>query len=56
MWKSSMLKKQNRFPRGRKIACMIYEHLRAARADEAALDLSDLFTVSLQREDIKILI
>ena len=32
---------------------MIYEHFRATGAHEAALDLSDLFTVSLQGDDIQ---
>ena len=32
---------------------MIYEHFRATGAHEAALDLSDLFNVSLQGDDIQ---
>ena len=44
---------QDRFLRGRQIAHMIYEHFRATGAHEAALDLSDLFTVSLQGDDIQ---
>ena len=40
--------------RGRDIAHMIYEHVRATGAPEAALDLSDFFTVSLQGGDIQI--
>ena len=35
---------------------MSYERFRAAGAHEAALDLSDLFIVSLRGDDIKILI
>ena len=35
------------------IAYMFYEHFRATGADEAALDLSDLFTVPLQGDDIQ---
>ena len=44
---------QERFLRGRQIAYMIYEHFQATGAHEAALDLSDLFTVSLQGDDIQ---
>ena len=43
---------QDRFLRGQ-IACMIYEHFRVAGAHEAALDLTDLFSVSLQGDDIQ---
>ena len=43
--------KQDRFLRGRGIAHMIYEHVRATGAHEAAHDFSDLFTVSLQGDD-----
>ena len=43
----------NRFLRGRQIAYMIYEHFRAIGAHAAALDLSDLFNVSLQGDDIQ---
>ena len=32
---------------------MIYEHFRATGAHEAARDLSDLFNVSLQGDDIQ---
>ena len=42
---------QNRFLRGRLIAYMIYEHFRVTGAYEAALDLTDLFSVSLQGLD-----
>ena len=43
----------DRFLRGRQIAYMIYEHFRATGAHEAALDLSDLFTVSVQGDHIQ---
>ena len=43
----------NRFLRGRQIACIIYQHFRAIGAHEAALDISDLFNVSLQGDDIQ---
>ena len=32
---------------------MIYEYSRATRADEAVLGLSDLFTISLQNDDVQ---
>ena len=43
----------DRFPRGRQIANVIYEHFRATGAHDTALDLSDLFDVSLQGDDIQ---
>ena len=47
---------QDRFLRGRQIAYMIYEHFQAIGAHEAALVLTDLFTVSSQGDDIQDLI
>ena len=44
---------QDRFLGGRQIACMIYEHFQAIGAHEAALVLTDLFTVSSQGDDIQ---
>ena len=52
-WKSSMLPKHDRFLRGRQIAYMICEHFRATGAREAAPDLSDPCSVSLQGGDIQ---
>ena len=45
---------QDRFLRERQIAYMIYEHFRAIGAHDDALDLQDLFTVSLQGDEIQI--
>ena len=45
--------KDDRFLRGRQIACMIYEHFRATGAYEAVQGLSDLFNVRLQNEDVR---
>ena len=45
--------KQDRFLRGRQIAHMIYESVRITGAHEAALALSDLFSVSFQGDDIQ---
>ena len=43
----------DRFSRGRQIAYMIYEHSRATGTREAVQGLSDLFTISLQNDDVQ---
>ena len=43
----------DRFLRGRQIAYMIYDHFRATGACDAAQDLSDLFKVDSQGDDIQ---
>ena len=45
--------KSDRFLRGRQIAFVIYEHFRATGAYDAAQDLSDLFNVRLQNDDVQ---
>ena len=45
--------KSDRFLRGRQIAFMIYEYSRASGACEAVQGLSDLFTTSLQNDDVQ---
>ena len=45
-------KKYDRFPRGRQLACMIFDHFRATGAHDA-LDLSDRVDVSSQGDDIQ---
>ena len=45
--------KYDRFQRGRQIAYMIYEHFRSTGAHDAAEGLSDLFTQSLQNDDVQ---
>ena len=45
--------KDDRFLRGRQIACSIYEHFRATGAYEAVQGLSDLFNVRLQNDDVQ---
>ena len=45
--------KHYRFLRGRQIAYMIFDHFRATGAYDAAQDLSDLFNVFLQGDDIQ---
>ena len=44
----------DRFLRGRQIAHMIYDHVRAAGACDAAQDLSDLFIICLHEDDIQV--
>ena len=51
MWKHKKTRAQDRFLRGGQSAHMIYEHFRATGAHEAALALSDIFTVSSQGDD-----
>ena len=45
--------KYDRFLRGRQIAYMVYEHFRATRAYEAVQELSDLFSLRLQNDDVQ---
>ena len=45
--------KDDRFSRGRLIACVIYEYFRATGACEAVQGLSTLFAVSLQSDDVQ---
>ena len=45
--------KHIRFSQGRQIACMIYEYFRATGAYEAVQGLEDLFTMSLQNDDVQ---
>ena len=45
--------KYNRFLRGRQIAHMIYEYIRATGAFEAVQGLSDLFRIRLQDDDVQ---
>ena len=44
---------QDRFLRGRQIAHVIYEYFRVTGAHEAVLDHTDLFSISLQGDDIQ---
>ena len=52
-WKSKKAQTQDRFLRGRQIACVICEHFRVTGAHEAVLDLTHFFLVSLQGDDIQ---
>ena len=44
----------DRFLRGRQVAYMIYEHFRATRLYEPVQALSNLFSISLQIDDVNI--
>ena len=45
--------KSDRFLRGRQIAYMIYDHFRVTRAYDTAQDLSDLFNIPSQNDDVQ---
>ena len=43
--------KQDRFLRGRQIACMIYDNFRVTGAHDAVLDYADLLSITLRIRD-----
>ena len=45
--------KQDRFLRGRQIACLIYEHFRVTGIHDSVENYADLFTVVLRNDDIQ---
>ena len=45
--------KEDRFPRGRQIASMIYEYLRVTGAHDTVSDYADLFSVTLHDDNIQ---
>ena len=45
--------KQDRFFRGRQIACLIYEYFRVTGANDAVENYADLFTVGLRNDDVQ---
>ena len=45
--------KQDRFLRGRQIACMIYQYFRVTGAHDSVENYADLFTISLRDHDIQ---
>ena len=45
--------KEDRFLRGRHIACLIYEHYRVTGANDSVEKYADLFTVVLRNDDIQ---
>ena len=44
-------KKQDRFLRGRQIACLIYEYFRVTGANDSVENYADLFTIGLRSDD-----
>ena len=45
--------KEDRFLRGRQIACLIYEYFRVTGAHDSVENYADLFTISLRNDDIQ---
>ena len=45
--------KEDRFLRGRQIACMIYDYFRVTGAHDTVLDDADLFTITLRNDDVQ---
>ena len=45
--------KQDRFLRGRQIACLIYEYFQVTGANDSVENYADLFTVALRNDDIQ---
>ena len=45
--------KEDRFLRGRQIACLIYEYFRVTGANDSVENYADLFTIGLRNDDIQ---
>ena len=45
--------KEDRFLRGRQIACLIYEYFRVTGANDSVENYADLFTMALRNDDIQ---
>ena len=45
--------KENRFLRGRQIACLIHEYFRVTVTNDSVENYADLFTVVLRNDDIQ---
>ena len=45
--------KEDRFPRGRRLAFMIYDHFRVTGAHDTVLDYADLFSVTVHDDNIQ---
>ena len=45
--------KEDRFLRGRQIACLIYEYFRVTGANDSVENYADLFTIVLRNDDIQ---
>ena len=46
-------KKEDRFLRGRQIACLIYEYFQVTGANDSVENYAELFTVGLRNDDIQ---
>ena len=45
--------KQDRFLRGRQVACLIYDYFRVTGIHDSVENYADLFTISLRNDDIQ---
>ena len=45
--------KEDRFFRGRQIACMIYDYFQVTLAHDTVIDSADLFTITLRHDDVQ---
>ena len=45
--------KEDRFLRGRQIACMIYDYFRVTGAHDTVLDYADLYSITLRNDDVQ---
>ena len=45
--------REDRFPRGRRIAFMIYDHFRVTGAHDTVLDYADLFPITLRSDNVQ---
>ena len=45
--------KEDRFLRGRQIACMIYDYFRVTGAHGTVLDYADLFSITLRNDNVR---
>ena len=45
--------KEDRFLRGRQIACMIYDYFRVTGAHDTVLDYADLSSITLRNNDVQ---
>ena len=50
--KEQKAQEEDRFLRGRQIACMIYDYFRVTGAHDTVLDYADLFTITLRNDDV----
>ena len=51
--KEQKAQKEDRFPRGRQIAFMIYDYFRVTGAHDTVLDYADVFSVTLRDDDVQ---